>query len=314
MTSSFDPRALRDAFGAFITGVTIVTAYGPDGQPLGFTANSFSSVSLDPPLLLICLAKTSSNFEAITTASGFAVNILAETQQALSNTFARRVPDRFADVAWQDGPNGSPIFPEAAAWFDCERHQCVDAGDHVILIGRVAAFENNGHNGLGYARGSYFTPALATEAIAAAASATTGKDATRIAAIVERDGAILLVERGNSVWGLPGCAAAGGDPVGALSRQITEDTGLNVEIGFLFSVYEERPRGCQHIVYRAHALPGTPKSGAFHTLADLPFDQLDTPQTADMLRRFRAESALGQFAIYFGNETAGRVHRLSKEA
>lgn len=93
-----DPRQLRDAFGAFLTGVTVVTTINAEGQPIGFTANSFTSVSLDPPLLLVCLAKTSRNYAAVTEAAGFAVNILSEAQKDVSNTFARPVEDRFAAV------------------------------------------------------------------------------------------------------------------------------------------------------------------------------------------------------------------------
>ena len=84
-----DPRALRDAFGAFPTGVTVVTACDGDGNPIGFTANSFTSVSLNPPLLLVCLAKTSRNFATMTGAPHFAINVLSETQKDVSNTFAR---------------------------------------------------------------------------------------------------------------------------------------------------------------------------------------------------------------------------------
>ncbi len=90
-----DPRALRDAFGAFPTGVTVVTACDGDGNPIGFTANSFTSVSLNPPLLLVCLAKTSRNFAIMTGAQHFAINVLSETQKDVSNTFARPVEDRF---------------------------------------------------------------------------------------------------------------------------------------------------------------------------------------------------------------------------
>lgn len=94
----FDPRALRDAFGAFATGVTVVTASDAAGKPIGFTANSFTSVSLDPPLLLVCLAKSSRNYESMTSAGRFAINVLSETQKDVSNTFARPVEDRFAAV------------------------------------------------------------------------------------------------------------------------------------------------------------------------------------------------------------------------
>lgn len=159
-----DARALRDAFGAFLTGVTVVTTVDDAGAPIGFTANSFTSVSLDPPLLLVCLAKTSRNYATLTAAKGFGVNILSEGQKDVSNTFARPVEDRFAAVDWRMGPYGSPVFADVAAWFDCATHDVVDAGDHVILIGRVEGFDNSGKTGLGYARGGYFTPALAERA------------------------------------------------------------------------------------------------------------------------------------------------------
>ena len=90
-----DPRALRDAFGSFMTGVTVVTALGPDGNPVGFTANSFSSVSLDPPLLLVCPGKFLSSFEVFANCTHFAVNILAEGQEAGANTCASVKCDRF---------------------------------------------------------------------------------------------------------------------------------------------------------------------------------------------------------------------------
>lgn len=107
-----DPRALRDAFGAFMTGVTVVTALDAQGQPIGFTANSFTSVSLEPPLLLVCLARSSRNFDAFTQGAGFAINVLAEHQKDISNRFAKPMQDRFAEArmaarpAWRAGDRG----------------------------------------------------------------------------------------------------------------------------------------------------------------------------------------------------------------
>lgn len=141
-----DPRALRDAFGAFMT---VVTAQAADGKPRGFTANSFSSVSLDPPLLLVSIEKSSSNFEVFTKADGFAVNILSEGQKPISNIFSSPVQDRFSGADWHLGPQGAPILAGVSAWFDCALHQCVDAGDHTILLGRVAAFHAGTAAGLG---------------------------------------------------------------------------------------------------------------------------------------------------------------------
>lgn len=305
--TAFDPRSLRDAFGAFATGVTIVTTVGPDGQPLGFTANSFSSVSLDPPLLLICLAKTSRNFSAMTGAKGFAVNILSDGQKDASNTFARPVEDRFATVEWNHGPHGSPVLADVAAWFDCSLEQVIEAGDHVILLGRVEAFENSGRNGLGYVRGGYFTPTLAAKAVSVASEGH-----LHLGAVVERAGEILLV--GEDAKSLPGCDVDEGEPLEALKSHLEQLTGLPITIGFLYSVYEGLSDGRQHIVYRAFAGEGDPKAGTFVTLDQLARTNLSGSATADILNRFAMESSIGNFGVYFGNETAGRVHSIARKA
>ncbi|QUS37196.1 hypothetical protein GR316_12530 (plasmid) [Falsirhodobacter algicola] len=156
--SVHDPRALRDAFGCFMTGVTVVTAEDPSGAPVGFTANSFASVSLDPPLLLVSIARGSRNLAAFRAAEGFAVNILAEDQKDISSVFARPVEDRFAGLDWRRGPVGAPVIAGVSAWFDCHMHERVEAGDHVILIGRIGGFDATPAPGLGYYRGGYIAP------------------------------------------------------------------------------------------------------------------------------------------------------------
>ncbi|MGV2019023.1 flavin reductase family protein [Agrobacterium sp. 22-223-1] len=306
--ATLDPRALRDAFGAFVTGVTIVTTRDEAGKPVGFTANSFTSVSLDPPLLLICLARTSRNFATMTGAKNFAVNILSEGQKDLSNTFARPVEDRFAAAIWSDAPAGSPVFADVAAWFECSMQEVIEAGDHVILLGRIDAFENSGLNGLGYARGGYFTPMLAARALSAAAE---GEIA--VGAVLERRGEIYLV--GEDVLSLPGCVVAGGDPVAALTARLEELTGLPVRTGFLYSVYENKAGGRQHIVY--HALADgddAPRQGRFLLPGALASAKFDSGATADIVNRFALESSIGNFGVYVGNETAGRVHPISMKA
>jgi flavin reductase (DIM6/NTAB) family NADH-FMN oxidoreductase RutF len=300
----FDPKALRDAFGAFATGVTVVTACDAAAKPIGFTANSFTSVSLDPPLLLVCLAKTSRNYATITQASAFAINILSEMQKEVSNTFARPVEDRFATVAWRLGEHRCPILSQVSAWFECATHDVVDAGDHVILIGRIVAFENSGLNGLGYARGGYFTPNLSARAVSAA---TEGK--IEFAAVLEREGEgeVLLLhnERGLA---LPACQGGDGNPTEILASYLEELTGLRVTIGFLYSVYEDKASGLQHIVYRAFAGEGEPRAGRFVRADDVRAADVKDPATFDIVARFALESSIGNFGVYFGSETAGKVH------
>lgn len=132
-----DPRTLRDALGCFATGVTIVTCIAPNGQPVGLTANSFTSLSLDPPLLLVCIAKHANCASAFIEAGHFAVNVLQNGQQPASIRFATRDEDRFGTTPWSEGEFGPPILKDSLGVFECERFQVHDGGDHHILVGRV---------------------------------------------------------------------------------------------------------------------------------------------------------------------------------
>lgn len=154
--SGSDARTLRDALGCFATGVTVVTTRDGAGAPIGLTANSFSAVSLDPPLILFCLAKSSSNLARFRAAEHFAINVLHIGQQPTSGVFARSTEDRFQDVAWESWDTGAPILSGSLASFECATHEVVEAGDHLVFIGRVlrARFEPR-RDPLLYFRGKY---------------------------------------------------------------------------------------------------------------------------------------------------------------
>ena len=154
--SLHDARALRSAFGSYMTGVTVVTARTKAGVPVGFTANSFTSVSLDPPLLLVCPGKSLSSYDTFARCRHFAVNVLEAQQKDVANIFAGDQGDRFAKVAHKTNASGVPLISSALAQFSCATEQCVEAGDHLILIGRVEAFTHVDGDGLGYAGGRYF--------------------------------------------------------------------------------------------------------------------------------------------------------------
>lgn len=153
--TGFDPRVFRRALGNFATGVTIITARSPSGEQVGVTANSFNSVSLDPPLILWSIDKRSGSHAVFEAASHFAVHILAADQIELSNHFARPQEDKFAGVSYESGMGGAPLFADCAARFQCESHQQVDGGDHWILIGKVVAFDDLGRSPLLYHQGAY---------------------------------------------------------------------------------------------------------------------------------------------------------------
>ncbi|MDQ3246128.1 MAG: flavin reductase family protein [Pseudomonadota bacterium] len=143
--SGSDPRTLRDALGCFATGVTVVTCFDADGRPFGLTANSFTSVSLDPPLLLVCIHRDATCALALTASEHFAINVLQTGQQPASIRFSRRDEERFGANDWSPGEFGAPVLKESLGVFECERHAVHEGGDHHILVGRVlkASFDPN---------------------------------------------------------------------------------------------------------------------------------------------------------------------------
>lgn len=134
-----EPAALRRAFGRFATGVTIITCRDAQAVRVGLTANSFASLSLDPPLVLWSLRRHSPSLPAFEAAGHFAINVLAEGQLELSRRFASPAVDRFAEGQWADGYASVPVLGGCAAVFECVREARHDAGDHVLFIGRVLA-------------------------------------------------------------------------------------------------------------------------------------------------------------------------------
>ena len=135
----FDSRFFRDALGCFVTGVTIVTTRAADGGVYGLTANSFNSVSLEPPLVLWSLDLQSNSLRAFLDATHFGVNVLALDQIALSRRFASQSGNRFAGVSYRLGPAGVPLIDGCAAWFECLTRARHEEGDHVIFVGEVEA-------------------------------------------------------------------------------------------------------------------------------------------------------------------------------
>jgi 3-hydroxy-9,10-secoandrosta-1,3,5(10)-triene-9,17-dione monooxygenase reductase component len=140
-TSSAPPgpvssATMREVLGHFVSGVVVVTAHGPDG-PLGFTCQSFASLSLEPPLVSFAPARTSSTWPRIRAVGAFCVNVLADDHQHLSVGFARSGVDKFAGVDWRPGPSGAPLLAGVSAWIDCTLWQEHNGGDHTIAIGLV---------------------------------------------------------------------------------------------------------------------------------------------------------------------------------
>ena len=305
MTRHIDLRELRNAFGTFMTGVTVVTTLEEDGTPRGFTANSFTSVSLDPPLLSICIGKSADSAGVFRAAKGFAINILSERQKETSSLFASKRADKFNLTKWGNGPAGNPVLDSVCAWFDCKLQQQIDAGDHVILIGKVQGFDYNDQNGLGYVRGGYVTLGLEQAAVTAA-----GHDSNVVVgALVDCNGKILL--RPNPVSGRLRLVASGLDSQrGSISRLkiILDDLKIGAVIKSLYAVFENEETEQQFIFYRAIA-DHEDKDNSFFAQNEIPWEQLEDDAMVTMVKRYFEESHDQRYGVYFGNQDTGTVQR-----
>jgi len=157
MTITFDQREFRDALGCFATGVTIITANYND-KPEGLTANSFSAVSLDKPLVLWCLDKSAPTVPIFLSSEYFAINVLSSKQRELSNQFARPAEDKFLNIVWRAGLGDAPLIDDCLATFECKNARQYDEGDHWILIGEVQHFSYSNVEPLLFNRGHYAVP------------------------------------------------------------------------------------------------------------------------------------------------------------
>ena len=145
----------RTALSRFISGVTVITTFGKDNRPAGITVSAFSSVSLEPPLVLACIDKRASVHEHLAEGSRFAVNILAEDQQDISRLFASKDQDRFDGARYRWGVSGAPLLEGALAYIECRVVHAYPAGDHTIIVGEVESTSVAEHKPLAYYRGGY---------------------------------------------------------------------------------------------------------------------------------------------------------------
>lgn len=154
-----DPERFRQVLGHFCTGIAIITAVA-GGEPVGFSCQSFAALSLEPPLVLFCPARTSTTWPRIEHAQFFCANVLSEEQRYLASAFGRSNPDRFADVGWAPNAAGAPVIDGALTWVGCEVQAVHEAGDHYVVIGRVLELGDCGaQRPLLFYRGRYGTSA-----------------------------------------------------------------------------------------------------------------------------------------------------------
>ena len=296
--NTVDPGGLQNALGTFLTGIIVVTTHDRDGGPLRFRASSFTPVSLESPLILVCLANNAGHRDAFAQASGFAVNILAAAQKDIAAAFARPLADRFPDVRWKPGPYGAPIFKDAPAWFDCSLCNTVKTGDHLILIGKVEGFESSP------ARGLYPGPVTETAGRA---------NSLLVSVLIEYQGKLLLIDDGKGRVTLPETEAGKEGVTRALKRLIAE-IGASATPGFVYSVYENKERQTQHIAFLCQADDTRVTHGVFTELSETTLANVADPAICLMLERFSAESRLGNFGFYLGDHINGDVQPVRKMA
>lgn len=303
-----DPKLLRRTLGTFVTGVTVVTTIDADGRPRGMTANSFTSVSLDPPLVLICIGNHAASFEAFGAADRFAISILAEEQQEVSALFASKTPDKFDQVSWRVENTGAPVIDGAVGWLDCSLHERVLAGDHLILIGRVMAFASNGGRPLGFFAGQYVNFSHEQDLLDRTAAQTA------FGCLLELSDRLLLCrDPEDQGWTLPTVQQAespraGRDALRALCRSL----GVEVSLSFIYSVFTAES-GALSIVYLANPATGAlaqvepDSSAALFEVDDIPWESISSPPVRAMLQRYLEERSAGRFGIYVESDAGGQV-------
>ncbi|WP_201595557.1 flavin reductase [Psychrobacter vallis] len=299
-----DPKMLRNAFGSYMTGVTVITAMSNDGTPVGFTANSFTSVSLNPPLLLVCPAKSLSSFDVFANCDSFVVNILSEDQQAISNIFAGSKADRFSQIEWHKDEQGNPVIDGALTHFSCKTDRNLDAGDHHLLVGEVLDFSSREGHGLGYASGGYFSLALEREA----AEISTQEKHVSVGVIIEHNGKVLLSQKDGKV-SLPSTTTDDNTNAVSTIQQFLADNGIDAQLGAVFSIYENSKTNTNYIFYRAIAQSSNTKGlGEYIAIDDIAEQDFATSAMNSMMTRYATESKNGLYGVYVGQEEQGRVH------
>lgn len=308
ISTVIDPGDLRKAFGVFATGVTVVTTVDETGEPRGFTANSFTSVSLDPPLVLICVGNHIRTAQVFRNTKSFAINILSSEQSHISAAFGTPQGKRFEETTFKTSTTGSPIIDHVSAWLDCEVYDLVEQGDHFLLIGRVVGYDYTATSPLGYCRGAYVTFDLTQQAL----QAVEDKQPMVIGAIVEYQDSILLLSE-NGALSLPSASQFGSkaEPDGLIG-QISR-LGVDADLSFIFAVFDDKDAGVHYIFYRGEVNEVTDQRirEQFFAFDDIPWEKISNAAVRSMLDRYIKERRQDLFGVYVGDVQSGVVKTIT---
>jgi flavin reductase (DIM6/NTAB) family NADH-FMN oxidoreductase RutF len=303
-----DRRLFRDMLGSFMTGVTVVATLDQHGERRAFTANSFTSVSLDPPLILVCLAKSASSLKAFSEAEDYSVNVLGDWQRDLASAFASRGTDK-TEALGNLSSNDPPVLDGSLTTLCCSQEQLVEAGDHVILIGRVRSFKAGAGQPLGYFRGGYVAFGLAVQSLERLAVPLL------IGGLLSEDGRVVLCRRpGASEFEIPVAPLHPGERHSSVIRDLFLRLGIEANPLFPYSVFQEQGQLQTTMVFTVEPMApvslGTRPDGteiAAFGEADEPWKLVKGAMVQGMLTRFFREQAAGTFGLYCDTADGGRV-------
>ncbi|UWP87438.1 flavin reductase [Dactylosporangium fulvum] len=307
-----DPLFFRRTMGRFPTGVTVVTTRDATGRPWGMTANSFTSVSLAPPLISLCIDRKAGSFSAFSQCSTFGVSVLGENQQDLAVRFATPLDDKFGGVAKVEERPGAILLSGAAAAFVCTVHTRVDLGDHVMLIGAVEECSLGRSAPLGYCDGSFFSLSGGETPLE---DDRPGRQIL-VGWLVEHEAKILLSrDTATGEWRLPVGPLQGGSTMSDALRSTSHVLmGQVIEPEFLYSAIDISESETCH-VYRARpgVLPRQTADLRLFAEEDMPWRELSHSSMESILRRYFEERVSDRFGIYLNLGAAGRIAQIEHE-
>lgn len=300
-----DIAQFRRVVGSFATGVTIVTTVDSNNAKHGLTANSFTSVSLEPPLVLICLDHQSRSLAALKESGVFAVNIVSESQRDLSMTFASSASDKFDGVETFTATTGAAISPDSVAWLDCRMTDIIAAGDHDVVVGQVVDMDEAAALPLGYYRGSFFN-------VSDEQSAPDIRGQAVFGVIVEYDANVLLCRnKETGKWSFPAVPAGESElPLGGLTQMLRK-AGVPTALSFLYSVAEIPHNKFTMLLYRGE-LSEPPRivdrdNWKFLDAGDVPWNEISDYETEMTLKRYLKERSSGRFGLFADTGNGGHI-------
>jgi flavin reductase (DIM6/NTAB) family NADH-FMN oxidoreductase RutF len=311
---TLDKQFLKHAYGAFLTGVTVLTTVDEQGTKWGMTASSFNSISLEPPLISISIGDHTPSHSAFTNCTEFGVSILAVDQTHIARQFATRADDKFAGAPIANTPHDTPVLDGGAAWLICRPKQVLEVGDHSVIIAEVVACDVSDQEPLAYHRGTFFSLA---DQVKDELAHLKQRQST-VGFIVEYEDKIALVPDGTSStggWTLPMGRLTGGTTTAeALRATASRLLKAAVEPDFLYSTIDIGDNSTCSI-YRGHLRHGPEQESniSWFSEDDVPWAEISAGPVEVLVRRYLRERVSDQFGIYV-SVGDGRIAKITKEA